>query len=219
MNIVIEGIDGCGKTTVCKSLAVSVQQRNPQHIVELVSFPDRGTQCGQLIDDFLKMPRELHGKLSAYYHQALHTVNKLELLPVLLSERKINILSRYTPSAYVYGVLDGVDVSWLNRVNSVLPEPDLCVLLDIDPKVAYDRIKDRKDNDGYETMDLEWFQRCAEEYRKLWPQFDTNVKNPGSFYITQGKTTYVVINPQFFDGPEDVADRIHRIMNNYLLRR
>ena len=49
--IVIEGTDKSGKTTQVRRLADSLKKASP---VEIISFPDRDTPIGKLLDGYLK---------------------------------------------------------------------------------------------------------------------------------------------------------------------
>lgn len=169
MILVIEGIDGSGKTSVVREVARALTHRLPQKVVAELAFPNRQSPTGVVIDAHLRSTVGQAHWLDPYAHQALQVVNRLEKLPELIEKHRVNVLSRYTTSALVYGALDGCDMAWLGRVTQALPEPDLNVLLAVDPVVAFQRMRARGvTSDAYERRGVEWFARCEERYEALW---------------------------------------------------
>lgn len=169
MIVAIEGIDGCGKTSVVAAVVRALNRRQTARLVRPLAFPNRQTYVGQVIDAHLKATVGAPGWLDPYTHQALQVVNRLERLPELKDDMFINVCSRYTPSAFVYGRLDGCAPEWLSRVTGGLPPADLNVLLAVDPETAFKRMTERGPGaDAYERKGLDWFCRCAEEYEALW---------------------------------------------------
>ena len=169
MIIAIEGIDGCGKTSVVAAVVRALARRQQKRLVRSFAFPDRSTITGQVIDAHLKATVGEPGWLDPYTHQALQVVNRLERLLELKDNMFVNVCSRYTPSAFVYGRLDGCAPEWLSRVTAGLPRADLNVLLAVDPETAFKRMTERGPGaDTYERRGVAWFRRCAEEYEALW---------------------------------------------------
>lgn len=169
MIVAIEGIDGCGKTSVVAAVVRELTRRQTQRLVRSFAFPDRQSVTGMVIDAHLRSSVGEPGWLDPYSHQALQVVNRLERLPELKDDLFINVLSRYTPSAHVYGRLDGCAPEWLARVTAGIPPADLNVLLVVDPSTAFHRMQARGvTSDVYERRGVDWFRRCAEEYEALW---------------------------------------------------
>lgn len=190
MLIVLEGIDGVGKTSVGRALAKRLN-------AGFREFPDRGSPTGELIDAYLKrdlivssLQLGLDGsrefdrdrRAGALVHQALQVCNRLEVLMDLvqathpgvvghnLSETDL-VLARYTASGLVYGQLDGLDPTWLEGVLGVLPEADVNLLLELEPKLALER---RAARDGaavqpelYEGK-LQMAEKLHGLYQQLW---------------------------------------------------
>lgn len=168
MILAVEGIDGCGKTSVVAAVINELTQRHGYRARRL-AFPDRETVTGRVLDAHLRATVGAPGWLDPYTHQALQVVNRCERLPELRDETWINVLSRYTPSAFVYGRLDGCERQWLERVTSALPPADLNVLLAVRPAVAWQRMHERGvTSDAYERRGVTWFEEAAECYEGLW---------------------------------------------------
>ena len=117
--ITIEGADGTGKDTICNLL----QEKLENSVV--VRFPNRDNLSGQIIDAILKK-QKLMEPLS---FQALQVINKIETLRTNSYTPKYFIFCRYYPSAYVYGMNDGIDLKYSQTINSVLPRSHLTFIL------------------------------------------------------------------------------------------
>jgi thymidylate kinase len=169
----VEGADGCGKTTVAKAIANYLSCR-------LLHFPDDEAVTGPMIREYLKnewsIACEKRNRLrSALAFQALQVANRMEHMTDL--ERCADhptrhiVLARYWQSGWVYGQLDGLDGEWLRRMHKTMAEPDLSILLDIEPKTSMDR---RAARDGelpperYEGK-VEFTTKVVQLYRDLWP--------------------------------------------------
>jgi thymidylate kinase len=176
MLIAIEGIDAAGKHTQAKMLADDLE-------AAVISFPAYGTPYGKLIAAHLQREWrvELHPlrerspglekeaePMDALVFQALQLANKMELAAEIAEKCLDNnnvVLDRYWPSAYAYGKADGLDPEWLIQTHSLLPCPDLFILLDVDVQHSMQRRPDRRDR--YE-MQAGFMGKVAENYRDLW---------------------------------------------------
>lgn len=157
MLIVLEGIDGCGKSTVAQQMAAVLN-------VKWIEFPDRTTVTGRVIDDVLQHRLAVGG---SEVLQALFAVNRYEKLPELaraLCSSNL-VCSRYTPSGLVYGEVSGLERRWLEQIHAGLPEPDLSLLLDVPPDVGLSR-KGGKALELYEKLATQ--ERVRQLYLDLW---------------------------------------------------
>jgi len=179
--VVIEGIDGCGKTTVVKRLVETLSAQGTQ--ARAMAFPDRSTPTGRVIDGYLRDPERFTG-LDAYAHQALQTVNRLEKLDELLDDDWVTVLSRYTQSSFVYGKLDGLGLDWLGSINVAFPMAELNILLRVDAEVGYRRMLARGVTaDQYERRGVTWFTDCARAYDALWAVASEVVASSGTAWL------------------------------------
>lgn len=81
----------------------------------------------------------------------LYAANKWESLNRInrkIRNGKILILNRYRGSNLAYGVAHGLPIEWLVVLEQGLPEPDLVLVLDISPKLSFERKK--RDRDVHE---------------------------------------------------------------------
>lgn len=153
--IVVEGIDGAGKTTLANRLRDTWQARGIPVVAS--KEPTRG-QWGMK----LRASAE-SGRLSAQQeveyllHDRREHVDTL-IRPALL-RGEVVILDRYYPSMIAYQGAAGVAVDQLMRDNGFAPVPDALILLDIDPAEGIRRIIARGDRpNAFET--LETLEAC-----------------------------------------------------------
>jgi dTMP kinase len=140
--IAFEGIDGAGKTTQAHFLQDELQQK---HLPVIRTKEPTTGHYGQILRD-----SALTGRLSAEEElecfikdRREHVTTKIE--PALESG-KIVIIDRYYFSTAAYQGCRGLDPKKLIAQNEEFaPEPDLLILLDLEPKVGLDRIRTRGD--------------------------------------------------------------------------
>lgn len=185
MFIVIEGADGCGKSTIAKLLA--------EELPALVfNFPNDEGYTGPIIREYLRhrwsvcapglsVWDEQH--MGAMAFQALQVVNRLEVMPFLSSvEESLKchaIAVRYWQSGWVYGGLDGLDESWLVHIHAGLAQPAVSILLDVDAECAARRRASRDGNSAPERYegDVPFLSRVVERYRLLWRQQANTIRS------------------------------------------
>lgn len=170
MIIALEGVDACGKATQSQLLAKRLDAK-------LFSFPAYTELYGPEILGHLKRQWSTVGpeayterrKLDAMVFQAMQLANKMYVAAEFSQHRNI-VLDRYWPSACVYAVEDGFsDVKALVRLHACLPQPDVFILVDVEPDVALARLAVRaREKDRYEQLPSEAVAKRIEKYRELW---------------------------------------------------
>jgi dTMP kinase len=179
--IVIEGSDRFGKSTQLDLLVVRLREMG--HQTARFSFPFYNSKTGEIIDahlhdklalkeyDPLRPSREAdRSRHDALVFQCVQTCNKYEVAAEIsnhLRQGDFVVSGRWWQSAYVYGLDDGLDASWLDKVHACLPKADLNILLDFDPELASKRAE--APGDRYES-DLFKQKRVRELYLKLWTE-------------------------------------------------
>lgn len=178
--IVIEGIDGAGKGSQSQGLVewfISQQQDAfYQH------FPNYESLTGKAIARHLnrewaacaERSPTVRDPVDELVLQCLMTVNRYEEAHALLAQlqRRVVVLDRYIPSGRVYGLVNGVPAAFLDKIHAFLPQPDVCILIDI--PVSESRRRRTRDLDRYEAQ--EWMQeRVRAEYLRLFRQNNWDV--------------------------------------------
>lgn len=140
--IVLEGIDGSGKTTVSRRVAEELRSKGMR--VEVTAEP---THEG--IGAFIRSGDA--GKVSQRAESLLFTADRYEHtaeIARMVSEGAVVICDRYYAStiAYQSARLDGdsADIAWLRGLcEPFISEPDAVILLDIDPDASMSRVEVR----------------------------------------------------------------------------
>jgi dTMP kinase len=140
--IAIEGIDGSGKTTQSQHVQSMLQAR--KLTVIRTKEPTTG-QWGQVLRD-----SALTGRLSLEEEVETFIKDRKEHVETkinpALKEGHIVIADRYYFSSMAYQGARGISPEEImNRNELFAPEPDLLVVLDIDPKIGLERIRTRGD--------------------------------------------------------------------------
>jgi dTMP kinase len=156
--VVFEGLDQSGKQTQAERLRDRLVAAG--RTVRLLSFPSYETHLGAEIGRALKGERDY----AADTMQLLYVANRFEWKPEIereLAAGTVVVCDRYLASSVAYGEAFGLDGQWLAEIQRYLPQPDLTVLLDIEPQVSASR--KTADRDKYER-DLALLARVRESY-------------------------------------------------------
>lgn len=140
--IAIEGIDGAGKSTQA-NLVQSVLQSRRLKVMQ-TKEPTTG-QWGQMLRDSAATGRlSLEEEINVFIKDRKEHV-ETKIIPAL-EDGWIVIVDRYYFSNMAYQGSRGMAPEEIMRLNeSFAPEPDLLVLIDVDPKVGLERIRTRGD--------------------------------------------------------------------------
>jgi dTMP kinase len=140
--IAIEGIDGAGKTTQAAQIQERLQQR--KLCVIKTKEPTTG-KWGQMLRDSAVTGRlSLEEELDAFVKDRREHVDAL--LNPKLRQGHIVIVDRYYFSNMAYQGARGMDPEEIRKRNEEFaPEPDLLVILDLEPKLGLDRVRKRGD--------------------------------------------------------------------------
>src|SRR5687767_8229020 len=156
--IAFEGLDQSGKQTQAELLRDRIVEAG--RLVRLLSFPAYDTSIGAEIERALRGDREY----GADVMQLLYVANRYEWKPQIereLARGTVLVCDRYLSSSVAYGEAQGLEPEWLLDMQRHLPQPDLTILLDIDPDVSARR--KASDRDRYER-DLALLGRVRTSY-------------------------------------------------------
>jgi dTMP kinase len=156
--IAFEGLDQSGKQTQAEMLRDRLVDAG--RLVRLLSFPAYDTAIGSELGKALQGDRDY----GADVMQLLYVANRYEWKPQMereLHRGTVLICDRYLASSVAYGEALGLDPAWLVDMQKYLPQPDLTVLLDIEPGVSARR--KATDRDKYER-DLALLGRVRDSY-------------------------------------------------------
>ena len=171
MYIVLEGIDGVGKSSQIKLLREYLEKKDisTKHIVEPTN-----SQIGQLIrNELLKSDatEDINQQMLALLFAADRLTLKKEILEAKNSSDKFIISDRSFYSSICYQNNSTVTTQWIRQVNIHTPKPDLTILLDLDEKESIKRC------DGVETFEnTDFLEKTRQNYLNLLQEESNMIK-------------------------------------------
>jgi len=166
--IVLDGPDGCGKTTQTELLADWLKEQG----VEVVTFREPGgTAIGEKIRQILLNPN--HIAMDTATEVMLYMAARVQLwaekIAPALKENKCIILDRWLSSTCAYqGYAGGFGMEKVIKIAEDClerPWPDLTIILDIDLETASARLN--RDLDRMEAKGDGYHQKVRESFLKL----------------------------------------------------
>ena len=173
--IVIEGVNGAGKSTVLVALEeyLKKRQRSVCRTFEPGATP-LGKELRKLLLNSPGIPRSSTAELLLFGADRSEHLQKV-ILPAL-AEKKIVLSDRYIYSTTAFqGFGRGLDDQLINHINSIATQnilPDLVILLDIDVRLGLERTLKRNsemkiDNyDSFEQEAIDFHQRIREGFHQ-----------------------------------------------------
>jgi dTMP kinase len=166
--IVLDGVDGCGKTTIAKFLQ---EELNHHHIPNVLL-----RAIGQGIIGNAVREQYLHGELTnSPTAEALFVASSIieayehSVVPAL-KEGKTVILDRSIGSYYAYQVAYGIN-SAANTIffgmllkKDIIPPPDLYLFLDVDLATSVERMATRPNQDNFDKKSLSFKDTAIKAY-------------------------------------------------------
>ena len=161
--IVIEGIDGTGKSTQSTRLAEWFRSRG--RVVVLSREPTDGPWGKKLRESATTGRLSAEEELECFLNDRREHV-EMSIKPAL-AEGKVVILDRYYFSTMAYQGARGFDPAEIRRRNEAFaPQPDLLLILDLSVESAHGRIGARGDTaNEFEQRDT--LTRCREIFLSL----------------------------------------------------
>lgn len=158
--VVVEGIDGTGKSTLVEGLARTLRERG---ITCVTSREPTDGPHGRKIRELAKSGRY---DVSPEDELALFIEDRKEHLDRLikpgLGEGKVVILDRYFYSSMAYQGARGLDPAVIRaRHLEFAPEPDLLVILELDVERSLERIHASRESGADEFEGREYLGRVA----------------------------------------------------------
>lgn len=177
--ITIEGTDGAGKSTQIPFIKGFLEKKG--YKVLLTREPG-GTQIGEKIRDLLldKENKEMCDMTEALLYAASRAQHVKEFIVPALKEGKAVLCDRFVDSSIVYqgkGRELGLEtVKSINDFATCGLEPDLTILLDLDPEKGLERVKENSAVDRLEQEKLDFHKKVYEGYKDLSNLYPNRIK-------------------------------------------
>jgi len=167
--IVIEGLDGSGKSAQVDLVADYLKQQGKEVII--TKEPTTESESGRKIKQALRKEITVEPlELQKLYVQDRREHLENKVIPAL-KQGKFVISSRYAFSTFAYGHSDGLDVNLLVELNKEFLLPDLTIIVDVNPELCVERIENR--GEPKELFELkEKLTKVNKIYKKIPSMFD-----------------------------------------------
>ena len=175
MLIVVEGIDGTGKSTQVRLLGEALSAKGFEVVVD--KEPTDGP-IGKKLRDSAVTGRLSAGEELALFHEDRRQ-HVEEVIAPALARGAFVVLDRYYFSTMAYQGIRGFDPQEIRRENEgFAPVPDLVIVMDLPVDEALRRIGGR-DGAGNEFETREFLESCDEVFRALEDDFVVRVDASG----------------------------------------
>lgn len=164
--IVVEGIDGAGKSTHLPLICAEIERQ--YGVKTLLTREPGGSPLGESIRQLL-LHQPMDGQTEALLAFAARRDHLLNVIEPALARGDWVVCDRFTDSTRAYqGGGRGVSMAWIDAMAATVHqglEPDRVFLFDASAELAYSRRTVRaQDADRFEQMDLPFFSRVREVY-------------------------------------------------------
>lgn len=163
--VVFEGIDGCGKGTQLKLAASYLFDKNKDHDLYLTREPTKDFhEIRERMSKGSDVTKDVEWYAQMFIEDRRNHVKKY-INPAL--ENGVHVLcDRYKYSTLAYQHTQGMCLKSLINMHEGLIVPDLVLIYDCDPEIAFNRRKNDGATDVFDK-DLEFQKRLRENYLKL----------------------------------------------------
>ena len=190
--VVIEGLDGSGKSTQAKILVDRLQQRwDAIYTAE----PSRGKTGlfirNQILYGFRRPPITVEALLFAA-DRVDHVQSEIN---PNIDQGKVVVSDRYVYSSLAYQGSAGLNLDWIKTINSYVLTPDLGIFIDVEPLTVMRRLRRRKSI--MENLGIQ------EKVRSIYLQF---VKS-GDLIKIEGERPKAMVSDEIFDVVTNFLDR------------
>ncbi|MGA8795529.1 MAG: dTMP kinase [Candidatus Cybelea sp.] len=169
MFVVIEGIEGSGKSTLHKGL---VERFGVEGRDVVVTREPGGTATGDAIRSiFLDRTLTIEPLTEAFLVSAARVQHVAEVIRPALAQDRLVLCDRFTDSTLAYqGYGGGLELASLQRLCDEATggiQPDLVLLIDLPIEVARARLQERYVLDRVESRDAAFHERVRQGYLEL----------------------------------------------------
>ncbi|XP_061201277.1 thymidylate kinase [Neopsephotus bourkii] len=173
--IVLEGVDRAGKTTQCRRLVEAL--RAAGFCADLLRFPERTTEIGQLISSYLVKDKNLED----HTIHLLFSANRWEHVPLMkekLHKGITLVVDRYAFSGVAFtSAKQNFCLEWCKQPDIGLPKPDLILFLQLSPEEAAKRGNfgsERYENSAFQEKVLQSFYHLMTDKTLNWKVMDAS---------------------------------------------
>jgi dTMP kinase len=167
--VVVEGIDGTGKTTLARNIYLRLENKG---FPAIFTFEPTDGPWGEKLRRSFSAPGRLtpEEELELFLKDRKEHVEKI--IRPSLEQEKIVVCDRYYFSTMAYQGARGLDPEAIRKTNETFaPMPDLVLLLELDPEAAIKRIKESRGEVPDNFEQLEYLKKVAGVFKNLSDPF------------------------------------------------
>ncbi len=165
--IVLEGIDGSGKTSQVSALVDRLEKEG--YLATGTCEPTRSA-TGLLCRKYLKDEKS-DVRVDALVFAADRLEHYFSEIEPLLNKGYIVISDRYKLSSFVYQQSQGAPLDWIREINKFAPDADITFYLDVSYQTAIKRISDKGDTDLEKFENSDSLRQIQDLYREFSTEF------------------------------------------------
>lgn len=179
--IVIEGLDGSGKSTQIELLANALKDKG--EAVHATAEPSEG-YIGRYLREILSesVETDMHFQAALFLADRIdHITNKNDGIKKYLDNGYTVICDRYYYSSFAYQGT-ATDMDWVMDMNlgcDKIIKPDVCIFLDVDPATCKGRIDSTREKAELYERDVELMAEVRENFLSALGR----LKNDENIYI------------------------------------
>lgn len=162
-HLLVEGPDGCGKSTHAKLLARWLRSLGRK--VVITDEPTNST-IGRLIKRVLRGELRVPVAVEALLFATDRVQHVRNVIAPAVRAGKVVLNERYIYSSLVYQSARGLPTGWIRSINRYAPKPDLTIVIDVPADVALARIKSSRKLDEFER-DMRLQKRVRRNYLRI----------------------------------------------------
>ena len=160
--IVIEGIDGSGKSEQFQRLTKRLKRRGYNLVA--TREPTKVYPVGRLIERVLREEEQVSEEALALLFAADRADHTERRIKPALKDGAVVVSDRYVHSSLAYqsrGMAKELDLNWIKVINRYALEPDAVVFLDVSPEVGQARLS----NGQVRIKDHSYFESISQQER------------------------------------------------------
>lgn len=173
--ISLEGIDGCGKTTISRELE---KQLNNMGYKTMLTREPGGVEVAEKIREII-LNDNIDGITEALLFASARRIHLIEKVIPAIKDGCIVIMDRYIDSSLAYqGIGRGLGLYKVLEINNFVVEnhmPKITFFLDISPEIAINRIKKREKN-RLDKEKINFYNKVKEGFELLNLKFNERIK-------------------------------------------
>lgn len=168
--ITFEGVEGSGKSTQSKLLFDILTQKN---LNAILTREPGGVKASEKIREILldENLSKLESKTEIFLNFAARIEHIEKLIKPALSQGKIVICDRFSDSTFAYqGYGFNQNLTQIQEINNLAIQdftPDITFLIDVEIQNSFARIKDRKTNNRYEKLGIDFHQKTRDGFLEI----------------------------------------------------